>query len=108
MWVEPQELGKKGQESPLPRGRVADVEAHLTQGEEEAVEGGPDLEAGMAKRGDRQEPGGPRIDGAEVVAEEMGAGDDGEGGLVAVVREEEVSSGCEAAPGTVDSMTADE
>lgn len=111
MRIKRQKVRNKGEEDPLPRGRIADVEARLVQGEEqEAVAGSPDLETRVAKRCDGAElrgGGGPEVEGEEILAA-VHAGCDGEAQLVAVVREEEVAGGGEAAEGAADGTAAEE
>ena len=99
----------------LTRGRVTDREADTGMGtdgplppeDKDAVAGGLlHAEDGAVEPGDGVEEPAPAVDGEDVAV--SAAGEDGEGGLVAVVGEEEVAGGGEAAPCAAHQAAAEE
>jgi hypothetical protein len=97
-------------------GEVGDTCATLGE-DEEAIAGGLQIEGGV-KPGDWLElaAGGPVVEGEEIFiagASVLGSGDeftrdDGEGGLVGVVSQEEAAGGDGAAPSAADGAAAEE
>jgi hypothetical protein len=106
------------EESMLTRGWVADGEAASCRAwygeDKEAVAGGfHTMELGTVKPGDMLDlgVGGPVVNGENVSVVPVGllvSVYDGEGGLPAVVLQEEVAGGGDAAPGTADGAAAEE
>jgi hypothetical protein len=88
-------------------GEVGDTLATLGE-DEEAIAGGLQIEGGV-KPGDWLElaAGGSVIEGEEVFIDEF-TRDDGEGGLVGVVSQEEAAGGDGAAPRAADGAAAEE